>query len=163
VKTEPRCRFLDERVAAFSLVEVVLAIGVIAFALVAILGVFPVGLSTSHSAQDETRAAQIAQDIFSSLASQAPSNFGNPTINQPSGFSYGVPLDRDYIYQPLGADNDGQLVATYQAGLPYEITISTNASPTGFDPGYACEITVRVAWEPFSQNYRDFVRIISKY
>ena len=46
------------RVRGFSLVEVVLALGVVGFALVAILGVFPVGLTTQHSAQDDTRAAQ---------------------------------------------------------------------------------------------------------
>src|SRR4051794_29153012 len=65
---------------AFSLVEVVLALGVVAFAIVAILGVLPIGLRTGHSAQDETRAAQIAQDIFSSLASQVPQNFANVAL-----------------------------------------------------------------------------------
>ncbi len=58
------------RVRGFSLVEVVLALGVVAFALLAILGVFPVGLTTQHLAQDDTRAAQIAADIFSSVASR---------------------------------------------------------------------------------------------
>jgi len=43
--------------AGFSLVEVVLALGVVAFAIVAILGIVPTGLSSSHGAQDETRAA----------------------------------------------------------------------------------------------------------
>ena len=148
---------------AFSLVEVVLALGVVSFAIVAILGVFPLGLSTSHSAQDETRVAQIAEDILASLAGQAPTNYNNASIVQPSGFQYNVPLNRDFDYQPLGANNDGTLKANYASGMPYKITLSTKASPTGFDPGYACQVTVRVAWQPFAQNYRDYVRIISKY
>src|ERR1700726_2048196 len=151
------------RRSAFSLVEVVIALGVISFAVVAILGVLPIGLSTGHSAQDETRAAEIAQDIFSSLASQARSNYNNATIAQLSGFSYGVPLDRDYTYQPLGADNEGRLQANYSPGMPYQIILSTVASPAGFDNGYACQVNVRVAWQPFAQNYRDYSRIISRY
>lgn len=151
---------------AFSLVEVVLALGVIAFALIAILGVFPVGLATQHSAQDDTRAAQIAGDILSSLVSQAQGDWRYTTVTQPSGFTYQIPLNRDYDYTPLAASNDGTLVANYTAGLPYQITIKTRASPTvpaGFDSGYACEVMVRVAWQPFSQNYRDFARIVTRY
>jgi uncharacterized protein (TIGR02598 family) len=151
------------RVRGFSLVEVVLALGVIAFALVAILGAFPVGLTTQHSAQDDTRAAQIAADIFSSLASQAQANWPNASVSQPSGFSYNIPLDVDKTYAPLGATYDGTLVANYTAGLPYQITISTKKSPTGFDSGYACEVSIRVAWQPFAQNFRDFARITTKY
>lgn len=147
---------------SFSLAEVVMALGIISFAMVAILGVFPVGLSTSHSSQDDTRAAQIAQDIFSSLASQAQTNSPGATIKQPPAFSYPVPLNSNNTYT-LGATNDGALVATFGAGLPYKITLTTNASPTGFDAGYACEVSVRVAWQPFTQNYRDFVRITTKY
>ncbi len=151
----------------FSLVEVVLALGVIAFSVVAILGVFPIGLNTGHAAQDETRAAQIAQDILDSLAAQAPAHYSDPShlphIVQPSGFQYDVPLNRSYDYQPLGADNDGNLKANWTAGNPYQITLHTDINPPGFDPGYACKVTVRVAWQPYSQNYRDYVRIISKY
>jgi hypothetical protein len=130
---------------------------------IAILGILPVGLQTSRSAQDETRAAQVAQDILASLASQAPTNFSGPTISQSPGFSYNVPLNRDFTYNPLGATNDGVLVANYNNSLPYRVTISTKKSPTGFDTGYACQVTVRVEWRPFGQNYRDYVRIISKY
>src|SRR5438046_7110646 len=59
----------------FSLAEVVIALGVIAIAVVAILALFPAALQTGHSAQDETRAAQIAQTIFPRLAGQAVSQF----------------------------------------------------------------------------------------
>lgn len=151
---------------SFTLVEVVLALGVIGFAIVAIIGVLPVGLSTGRSAQDETRAAQIAQDIFASLASQTQTNYNNATINQPPNFNYAVPLNRNYNYQPLGATNDGQLSPTYTSE-PYKIFLSTNSSPTGFDAGFACKITVRVAWPGSApsqnQTIRDFVRVVSRY
>ncbi len=67
---------------AFSLVEVVIALGVVAFAIVAIFGALPVGLNASHSSQDDTRSGQIAQDVLTSLASQAQTNYPNCVIKQ---------------------------------------------------------------------------------
>ncbi len=160
---------------AFSLVEVVLALGVVSFAIVAILGVIPIALSTGHSAQNETRAAQIAQDILSSLASQAQANFTNKcVIDQPATttsrtFSYDVYLNPPpadpYV---LAADNDGHLAvptgSETAASFPYQVTIFVDPNPPpGFDAGYAALVTVRVAWQPFAENQRDFVRILSRY
>src|SRR5213592_4926425 len=98
----------------FSLSEVVIALGVISFAIVAILGVLPAGLSTSHSAQDETRAPQIARDILNSLASEAQSKYPDATIKQSatktaSDFTYNVRLDGTTTSYSFSADNDGHL------------------------------------------------------
>jgi uncharacterized protein (TIGR02598 family) len=49
---------------AFSLVEVVLAIGVVAFAFVAILGLLPAGMTQFRQAIDTTVCAQIAQRVI---------------------------------------------------------------------------------------------------
>lgn len=48
----------------FSLVEVVLAIGVVAFAFLAIFGMLPTGLGISRQAMDASVGAQIAQRII---------------------------------------------------------------------------------------------------
>lgn len=53
----------ERRKAAFSLVEVTLAIGIVSFALLSLLGVVPVGLSALRSAMDCTVEAQITQKI----------------------------------------------------------------------------------------------------
>jgi uncharacterized protein (TIGR02598 family) len=158
----------------FSLVEVVLALGVVAFAIIAILGVFPVGLNASHDSQNESRAAQISQDIFSSLASQSQTKFPHLRIDQSAhgttpAFSFNVDLDTAHTYDTLAADNNGNLVALAtntnadKVKYPYYVTLRVDPGPAGFDVNYATMITVRVAWQPFTQNYRDFVRIISKY
>lgn len=153
---------------AFSLVEVVLALGVVAFAIVAILGAFPAGLHTSRSSQNETRAAQIAQDILTSLASQTQTSFTNCVINQ-SGtataldFSQPINLDGSTPMYVFSADNDGHLVVP-TAASPYQVTVFVDATPpSGFDAGYAAVVTVRVAWQPFAENMRDFVRVVTKY
>jgi len=53
--------------AAFSLVEVTLALGVAAFALLAILGMLPVSLKTQQASIQQTTANQIISQIFSDL------------------------------------------------------------------------------------------------
>ena len=150
-----------------------IALGVVAFAIVAIFGALPVGLNASHSSQDDTRSGQIAQDILTSLASQAQTNFTNCVIRQPAtltatDFTYGITLDGSKPPYVFAADNDGHLAVPVPpqtaASFPYQVTVYVaNAPPVGFDAGYAALVTVRVAWKPFAQNYRDFVRIITKY
>jgi uncharacterized protein (TIGR02598 family) len=49
----------------FSLIEVVLALGIVGFSLIGILGLFPVALNTAKDSQNETRVAFIAQSIYS--------------------------------------------------------------------------------------------------
>jgi len=157
---------------AFSLVEVVLALGVIAVGVIAILGAFPTALQIGHSAQDETRAAHIAQSVFGSLVAQGRTGTGNlntaATI-PPTTTSVNLTSSSQYT---TCANNDGQLI-NCTANATYAITIYTNNSVPGFtDPASANQVTVRVLW-PFvpnqgptpapNQTYRDYVRIISKY
>lgn len=59
---------------AFSLIEIVLALGIISFALVGIMGLFPVAMKSAQESQRETRAAQIAMQIFSDLRSTSGTN-----------------------------------------------------------------------------------------
>jgi uncharacterized protein (TIGR02598 family) len=47
---------------AFSLVEVVIALAVAAFALITVLALLPVGLNSANSAVGDTRSSMIAQD-----------------------------------------------------------------------------------------------------
>jgi uncharacterized protein (TIGR02598 family) len=55
---------MHRRDTAFSLVEVTLALGIIAFALIAILGLVPVAQNAGHDAADDTKIALIEQDAF---------------------------------------------------------------------------------------------------
>ena len=75
---------------AFSLIEVVLALGVIAFALVGIMGLFPVAMKSAQESQRETRATLIAQQIFSDLRVSAGTNrfvISGPTASTTNGLS----------------------------------------------------------------------------
>jgi type II secretory pathway pseudopilin PulG len=57
--------------SGFSLVEVMLAIGIVAFAVVGVLTAFPVGIEAARDSRDENTAALIADDVFTRIRSQA--------------------------------------------------------------------------------------------
>jgi uncharacterized protein (TIGR02598 family) len=56
-----------QRIAAFSLVEVTLALGVAAFAMLAILGMLPTTLKTQQTSIQQTTANAIISSIFADL------------------------------------------------------------------------------------------------
>jgi len=60
-------RPLDSKRAAFSLVEVTLALGITAFCLLVLLGLLPAGVKTQQNSIQQTTANQIISTIFSSL------------------------------------------------------------------------------------------------
>jgi len=171
-----KCSMLSARCAkrlGFSLVEVVIALGVIAVAVLAILAVFPAALQTGHSAQDETRAAQIAQTIFPSLAGQAVSQFNNLQLLLSDNTTRSTPpidLTTSSGATPaltLYAENAGELTQD-PTKATYKISFYTNNSVPGFtDLASANLVTLRVAWPAnapaANQTYRDYVRIIYKY
>lgn len=71
-----------------------MTVGIIAFAMVGMLGLLPIALSASRSCVDETRAAQLARMVFSTVQSEpftAARCFGKDT-DAPVDFST---LDRD--------------------------------------------------------------------
>lgn len=100
--------------SGFSLIEITLAIGVIAFALVAILGLFPVAARSAVESQRETRAALIAQQIFADLRAADGSNRFLVTGPDPLLNTNGV-----NIAQPgttvIAYDQDGRAVTSLAA------------------------------------------------
>ena len=63
-----------KKTAAFSLVEVTLAIGIIAFGLIAIIGLLPVGMNSGRESVDVTHAQLVAQDVFDRIRAYSVSN-----------------------------------------------------------------------------------------
>jgi uncharacterized protein (TIGR02598 family) len=72
----------------FSLVEVVVALGLFAFCVVAIVGLLGVALGSTRSVVNETAAINVAESIFGAWAVQANPNsavsLGNIATNLPS-------------------------------------------------------------------------------
>jgi len=66
--------------AAFSLIEIVIAIAIVAFALVAIIGMFPVALKSAKESQQETQAALIGRQIIEGIKSNRPFIVENASV-----------------------------------------------------------------------------------
>ncbi len=69
--------------SAFSLIEVVLALGVCTFGIVALVGLFSTGVQASKESQDEIQAANFASYLVSVRASSPTNviaNFGIPSL-----------------------------------------------------------------------------------
>jgi uncharacterized protein (TIGR02598 family) len=64
----------EKKLRAFSLVEIVLALGIISFAIVGIMALFPAAMHSAQESQRETRAAFIARQIFSDLKTRSGTN-----------------------------------------------------------------------------------------
>lgn len=55
---------------AFSLIEVVMAIGIVSFALIAIIGMIPIGLNAMKASVNDTLACLIFQDVSERITGQ---------------------------------------------------------------------------------------------
>ena len=80
-----------KRQAAFSLVEVTLAIGVVAFAFIGVFGLIPTGLNTFRQAIDTSVGSQIEQRVINDLQQSdftALVTSGTATNTQPFTYSW---------------------------------------------------------------------------
>ena len=109
------------RGGGFSLVEVALALGVVAFALVAILGMVPVAIDAAQQSRDETRATFIARGLLETLRSgedggyvieSAPGDFSAASYpDDPAGVA-GFARRHYFAY-----DSGGELLGATAAGV----------------------------------------------
>ena len=97
--------------AAFSLVEVALAIGIVSFGLVGVLGTFPIALTSARESIAQTRSAELASSLFASFRAQpfnkvcyVDAQFGADGVT-PSG-SGPVPIDLQVAQTPANPNDD---------------------------------------------------------
>jgi len=129
-------------VAAFSLAELVIAVGITSFVLVALIGLFSVGLKAGRDSYNQMQAASLSSKIIALRAA-------SPTIN-PSG---SLPMTSAQIsgsyaaiaYAAPYVDLNGNLVASGLAA--YRITCSSGTnSLTGSDKA---QIYLMLSWPPY--------------
>jgi uncharacterized protein (TIGR02598 family) len=115
--------------AAFSLVEVTLALGVAAFALLAILGMLPTSLKTQQASIQQTTANSIISQIFSDLRADVRLPPGLASHETDGGFQpplhghwaqMGTP-DTLYFTQEGKPVNSGQDVPVFRATITYRL------------------------------------------
>jgi type II secretory pathway pseudopilin PulG len=116
----------SQRAAAFSLVEVTLAVVIMGFAFVAILGLVPVGLNSFRTAKNVSTASQISQQIFSEVQATAWAELTGTQLTQAAAQA-----------TPNTTLQRGTFSGTYTLRLP---------APTG-------PLTAQTAGSPFFTRY----------
>jgi uncharacterized protein (TIGR02598 family) len=111
--------------SGFSLVEVVVAIGIVSFAVLATFGLLSVATDTNKRARDEQSAAQLAQNEFQRIRSLGSANFPTTT----------------YVTRYFDASlNDLGTTLTGDAIYQLQIAIVTPAAPAAVDRIFNAEV-----------------------
>ena len=110
----------NSRAAAFSLVELVLALGVVAFCLYAVFGLMPVGMQTNRNASSQTAAANIIGAIVADLRTTPTAATTSP--------QFGITFGTDTT---LYLDASGQASTSLGPDSRYQLNIKWNSAPAG--------------------------------
>jgi len=129
--------------AAFSLIEIVLALGIISFALVGILGLFPVAIDAATNSQRETQAALIARSIFGDLKSQTGA-IRYLVVGPIQNWTFSGEDSRTRIAVNLGQNKSHYLAYDNQNARPLTDSSDSESSYTNgrSDAGYMAKISV---------------------
>ena len=139
-------------IGAFSLVEVTLALGIVAFCLITVMGLIPVGVQVNRNATSQTRAtnvmAAVVADLRSSKTRSTSARFG---ITIPSNHTLGAGSNCDRCSscwnaqtQTIYFDGSGQVVASTAA--LYRVTLTLVQNPTATSTAGALFYDVRATW-----------------
>jgi uncharacterized protein (TIGR02598 family) len=110
----------DSRAAAFSLIELVLALGVAAFCLTAILGLLPVGVQTNRNASSQTAASNIIAIVMSDLRTTPAATITSP--------EFAITFDAE---KTLFFDGSGQASPSLSTDSRYRLNVTWNSAPAG--------------------------------
>ena len=114
--------------AAFSLVELTLALGIAAFCLIAVLGLVPVAALTNRNATSQTAATNIIASVIADM--RATTSSTSPQYNITFGTA-----------KTLYFDGAGQFATSLGANSRYRVRITFSSSPSGLSYAY-----VKATW-----------------
>jgi uncharacterized protein (TIGR02598 family) len=104
--------------AAFSLVELTLAVGIAAFCLIAVLGLVPVAALTNRNATSQTAATNIIASVIADM--RATTSSTSPQYNITFGTA-----------KTLYFDGAGQFTTSLGANSRYRVRVTFPSSPSG--------------------------------
>jgi len=128
------------RRAAFSLVEVVLSLGIVSFAFVGLLGLLPIGLNTFNNSIDATVESQIAQGVLAEVKQAKFSqlstlNAGSASVMTPTPGFYFDDQGKPVTSNPTSSVPSGYI---YCAGVQvyYNSTLPAGVQPSSTTTTY---------------------------
>ena len=129
----------SKHLQAFSLVEVVLALGIVVFAGFALIGLMVVAVQGTRDSKEQLQAATLAESICSTLRATPSSNYSSSAFPQ-QGFPlpYITNSASNFTTTPVYLTWDGVATTKAQArfGLYYSVTAPSNYTPVT-SPGAA--------------------------
>lgn len=135
----------SQAAGAFSLVEVTIAIGIFAFVMVGIIGLFPTALQQRTQGAVETRSAMIAEQLFASVRTslQPTAVVTNPSMSN-IVLRDGPALISDNSRNVSLLDSTKPVVVGYQATTSMPYYLFEQSGSTAWNDG----IDETVTWEP---------------
>jgi uncharacterized protein (TIGR02598 family) len=140
---------------AFSLVEVVLAIGILAFGLIVILGLLPMGLKSNRDSTEESQAVSLMQTVIvdrqgtdyslKSAVYQIPEISGSNSVLSGSGSVSGT----FYLAEGGGTtslEGSGSMLPRYRVVYVLYSGSQTVNGASGLDSPIGALINIRVSW-----------------
>jgi type II secretory pathway pseudopilin PulG len=150
-----QCGFRRLRSAyAFSLVEVVLALGVASFAILAIVSLVPYGLQSSKESLDESAAINVLSEV---IADRQATPLGLPSVN------YQLPALTNLMpasSNSFGISDSNPSTNTALSASRYRVDYVVTAPATGLGPFQA---QFRVSWPATGANPSDFVEVVATF
>ncbi len=132
---------------AFSLIEVMLALGVLSFALISVMALWPAGLKSVKAARDEAAAANVMQMIAGTLrttALDASSEYKTVFAGKPINFKAGDPM-LEVVWNDLTLEGYAE-----KSGQPKQLVAVLNLYPPA-DRMAAGRAMISVAWSAQSR------------
>lgn len=141
----------------FSLIEVTLALGIAAFALVPIVALLPVGLKSAGNSFDESRAVNLLNAVVADRRATPYVNgsaiFGLPPLTS----ALTAPVTGDF-----GVSDDDKVIAmTDIAKARYRVTYRVMPPVAGGANPYV--IRIRVSWPAQNANSPEALEIVAAY
>jgi prepilin-type N-terminal cleavage/methylation domain-containing protein len=165
--------------SGFSLVEVALAVAVIAIGLLVVIGLFPQGLQSARDAADNTMSATIVQDLFSYLRSYPfsappmqicplPIPLGNPGYPGCDLLATQIPINLNLANgnTTLNFDQDGLITTNpYVVGFAgyYQVLLAWQAQGAPVNRALVEATVIWPAQSPAPMNTNIFVTMIATY
>lgn len=144
------------RPTAFSLVEIVLAIGIVAFALMAVVGLLPVGLRLAGDSEDETRAANILNAV---VADRRATPLGLPSqIFKVEALTNASVLPTTNYF---GITDDGKYCAQDMQNARYRVSYALIPPANGGKNSYLSWL--RVSWPALNTNSPEALETVAAY
>ncbi len=128
----------------FSLVEVVLSLGIVTFVSVTLVALIPVGLSANKASREQITALNYCRNIESDLKATPASASKSPLYGIDISAAAGVTTLYDNVYTTSGSGM-GNFSTTAQSTSQYRFTI-TPITPPATSPNDPVNVRIQATW-----------------